>query len=398
MKKTKLNLEKVPHELLFILHVIKEESTTAWFDQYEQFLKKVNWKAFLKLAKHHRLFPLLYQQLKQMDESCVPDYVLRYLKAIYQQNTFQMMHLTAEMNLLNQQFLKKNIRTIFLKGPVLGQELYGDISLRTSCDLDVLIPLENLGDAEALLIQLGYEKDDYIETILGDWTWRHHHVTYFHREKGVKCELHWRLNPGPSFEPGFNDLWNRKKKSSLLDGSVYLLGKEDLFFFLATHGARHGWSRLRWLVDIHRLLGQEVNWHQAVHLFTKYHFQRIGGQALLLSENLLNSETPVEVKALLDKKSQQLAQQAVFYMQYMVNLHTDPVPQSVSDYHGKHLFSLMSYQQKLLYMLSCMFPFPEDAETLPLPKFLHFLYVPLRPFLWAWRKSTKPLFVKVFKG
>ncbi|UAL46922.1 nucleotidyltransferase family protein [Sutcliffiella horikoshii] len=394
MKKTSLNLAKVPHELLFILHVLKEENTTAWLAQYEQFLDKVNWEAFLKLAKHHRLFPLLYQQLKRIDNPSVPDYVLRYLKAMYQQNTFQMMHLTAEMNHLNQQFLTKDIRTIFLKGPVLAQELYGDISLRTSCDLDVLIPLENLGDAEALLIQLGYEKDDYIETILGDWTWRHHHVTYFHREKGVKCELHWRLNPGPSFEPGFDDLWNRKKKSSLLNETVYMLGKEDLFFFLATHGARHGWSRLRWLVDIQRLLGQEVNWHQAVHLFNKYHFQRIGGQALLLSENLVNSETPMEVKVLLDKKSRQLAQQAIFYLQSMVNLHTDPVPQNVSDYHGKHLFSLMSYQQKALYLLSCLFPFPEDAETLPLPKFLHFLYVPLRPFLWAWRKTKGQTVVK----
>ncbi|MFE7060532.1 nucleotidyltransferase family protein [Sutcliffiella sp. NPDC057660] len=393
-----LDLEKVPHELLFILHVLKEEKTTAWHNQYKQLLEKVNWDAFLQLAKHHRLFPLLHQQLKRMDVSCIPDYVIRHLKAIYQQNTFQMLHLTAEMNHLNQQFLTNNIRTIFLKGPVLAQELYGDISLRTSCDLDVLIPLENLDEAENLLIKLGYEKDDYIETILGDWTWRHHHVTYFHRIKGVKCELHWRLNPGPGFEPRFEDLWNRKKKSSLLNGTVYMLGKEDLFFFLATHGARHGWSRLRWLVDIHCLLGQEINWHQVENLFKKYHFQKIGGQALFLSKNLLNSEIPLEVNSLLEKRSHQLAQQAIFYLQSMVNLHTDAVPEDISDYHGKHLFFLMSYQQKTLYLLSCLFPFPEDAETLPLPKLLHFLYVPLRPFLWAWRKSTKPLSVKVFKG
>nr|WP_205831694.1 nucleotidyltransferase family protein [Bacillus sp. RO2] len=381
--------------MLFILHVIKEEKTTAWSDQYEQLLEKVNWEAFLKLAKHHRLFPLLYQQLKQMDNSSVPDYVLRYLKAMYQQNTFQMMHLTAEMNHLNQQFLTKDIRTIFLKGPVLAQELYGDISLRTSCDLDILIPLENLGEAEALLIQLGYEKDDYIETILGDWTWRHHHVTYFHREKGVKCELHWRLNPGPGFEPAFNDLWDRKMKSSLLNQSVYMLGNEDLFFFLVTHGARHGWSRLRWLVDIYQLLQHDMNWSQLIHLFRKLHYNRVGGQALFLTKNLLNTKLPQELSGLMNNKNRVLAQDAIYYLRSMVNLHTDPVPKEVSTYHAKHMFAMMSTHQKCLYMLSCLFPFPEDADTMPLPKPLHILYIPLRPILWVWRKSRKQTVLKV---
>ena len=38
-------------------------------------------------------------------------------------------------------------------------------------------------------------KDDYIQTVLNDWKWRHHHVTYFHPEKEIKLEIHWRLNP-----------------------------------------------------------------------------------------------------------------------------------------------------------------------------------------------------------
>ena len=58
-------------------------------------------------------------------------------------------------------------------------------------------------------------------------------------------------------------------------------------------------------------------------------------------------------------------------------------------YHKRHLFSLMSNQQKFLFIMSFLYPYPEDAEILPLPKYLHFLYFPLRPFLWAWRKSKE---------
>jgi hypothetical protein len=73
----------------------------------------------------------------------------------------------------------------------------------------------------------------------------------------------------------------------------------------------------------------------------------------------------------------------------MINLHTDPVPEEVLAYHSRHLFSLMSNQQKILFIMSQLYPYPIDAKTLPLPKFLHFLYFPLRPFLCLWRKTKK---------
>ena len=279
---------------------------------------------------------------------------------------------------------------IFLKGPVLSQDLYGDISLRTSCDLDVLIPIQNLEKVEMLLLEQGYVKDDYIQTILNDWKWRHHHITFFHPTKQIKLEIHWRLNPGPSKEPGFEELWKRKRKSTLTSNSVYMLGKEDLFLFLVSHGARHGWSRLRWLVDIKKIVNQDLNWSEIHKLMKTYQMLHLGGQALILSSQLLGVRMDERMMELVAKKhSKQLAQEALFYFKQMINLHTDPVPEEVLAYHSRHLFSLMSNQQKTLFIMSQLYPYPIDAKTLPLPKFLHFLYFPLRPFLCIWRKTKK---------
>ena len=47
---------------------------------------------------------------------------------------------------------------------------------------------------------------------------------------------------------------NEKEKVLLQIIHVYILGREDLFLFLVSHGARHGWSRLRWLIDIHQIV------------------------------------------------------------------------------------------------------------------------------------------------
>jgi len=312
------------------------------------------------------------------------------LQREYQRNTYQMLHLSGVMDTVCRILDDNQIRSIFLKGPVLALDLYGDISLRTSCDLDLIVPMEDLARTESLLLKLGYVKDDYFETILGDWKWRHHHITFYHPIIGIKLEIHWRLNPGPSKEPGFNKLWTRKRTSTITNYPIYYLGREDLFMFLVSHGARHGWSRLRWLADIDRLSRQPIDWVVLRELLYKYQYAHIGGQALILSEQLLLTPIAGRIRAIMgDTRTRRLAQDALFYIRQMVNLHTEPVPEHISRYHKRHLFSLMSTQQKIIFILSFLYPYPEDARTLPLPTKLHFLYFPLRLIVWTWRKTKK---------
>ncbi|MFC3884762.1 nucleotidyltransferase family protein [Bacillus songklensis] len=384
-----LDLEYVPKELRLLLQVIKRENGDKVHKSME-LTSAIDWGLFLAMAMHHRTYPLLNAEFKIMENELIPPYVIQVINQAYKKNTFLMLHLSAEMEQLSKLFYENQIRLLVLKGPVLAEDLYGDLSLRTCGDLDVLVPISELEKVDKLLLKLGYKKDDYIQTVLNDWRWRHHHVTYFHPQKKVKLEIHWRLNPGPGKEPSFNELWERKRISSLTSDPVYYLGREDLFFFLVCHGARHGWSRLRWLIDINQIVKQKIDWIKLIKLLKKYQYLHVGGQALVLASQLLNTPITKEMKLLIrGNHPKQLAQDAIFYLEKMVNLHTDPVPEDVAAYHKRHLFSLMSNQQKFFFIMSFLYPYPEDAETLPLPKHLHFLYFPLRPFLWAWRKTRK---------
>ena len=45
------------------------------------------------------------------------------------------------MEQVSKLFNENKINLLILKGPVLAVDLYGDISLRTSSDLDILIPI-----------------------------------------------------------------------------------------------------------------------------------------------------------------------------------------------------------------------------------------------------------------
>ncbi|WML45834.1 nucleotidyltransferase family protein [Neobacillus sp. PS3-40] len=386
----KSELEQLPHELRLLLFFLKTEIDDDTISINKGLFKSINWGIFLELAKHHRVYPIIYKKVKKINEPSIPPFVLQSLHQEYQKNIFRMLSLSGEMETISKIFADKKIHTLFLKGPVLATDLYGDLSLRTSADLDILIPIKNLNQAEEILLNDGYIKDDYILTVLNDWKWRHHHITFYHPLRKIKVEIHWRLNPGPAREPRFSELWDRKRVSSLTSYPVYILGLEDLFLFLITHGARHGWSRLRWLVDIDQMVKKKIDWEKIIRLLRKNHYLHLGGQSLFLASNLLNTKMPMEMtKISHGNRTKRLAIDALFYIKQMVNLHSYPIPDEVSIYHKRHLISLMSNQQKTIFVLSYLFPYPKDTEFFPLPKILHFLYFPLRPLLVIGRKIRR---------
>ncbi|MFB3170646.1 nucleotidyltransferase family protein [Neobacillus sp. 179-C4.2 HS] len=390
-KNFKLELTNFPKELILLLEIMKLEENDRLEALKIGYFEDVNWDMFLQLVKHHRIYPTIYLKLRKLTLDWIPTYVKEELSILYKNNTIKMLYLSGEMEQISKLLADSKIELLFLKGPILATALYGDLSHRTCSDLDILIPISKLEEAEKLLLEDGYIKDDYIVSVLNDWKWRHHHITFYHPKKKIKLEIHWRLNPGPSKEPKFADLWKRKRLSSLTNRyPIYYLGNEDLFVFLVTHGARHGWSRLRWLIDIVELSKQDLNSTEIIRLLRKYQTPHLGGQVLILNSELFNVNLNEKMLELVGgTRSEKLAQEALFYIRQMINLHTYPLPQEVDEYHKKHLFSLMSNRQKFFYILSFLYPFAIDTETLPLPKILHFLYFPLRPILLLWRKTRK---------
>ena len=163
-----------------------------------------------------------------------------------------------------------------------------------------------------------------------------------------------------------------------------------MFLFLVSHGARHGWSRLRWLDDINKMVGLGLDWKAIKKLVKQHNNSHILGQSMVLTSQLLKTKFSYDnQKFFMSERAKTLAQEAVFYMNNMVNLHDDPLSKEVSFYHRRHLYSLMSSKQKVLFILSYLYPYHIDKVTLPLPKCLHFLYFLLRPFLCLWRKARK---------
>ncbi|CAH0283554.1 hypothetical protein SRABI80_03777 [Peribacillus frigoritolerans] len=385
-KNHSLDLSKISKELIVLLEIIKTEQQHDKIMSFKSELyTDLDWDLFLQLASHHRVYPKIYSMINKLEEKWIPPYVFQTLYRDYKQNTFQMLHLSGEMELVSKLFTENQVRLLFLKGPVIAAELYGDISLRTSKDLDILIPITSLEKTEKLLLSIGYVKEE-TPNVLNEWKWKNHHVVYFHPQKKIQLEIHWRLQPRPLKEPEFNELWEQKRVSNITSYPVYFLGNEDLFLYLVSHGARHGWFRLRWMLDLDQMLRKGLDIKKINKLLNKYQSNHIVGQALILASQLF--KTPIE-KDLINltevKNSKKLAQNALDIITGTTSLENI----MSTKFYRRYLFSLNSRIQKFFHILILFYPSSLDAKTLRLPKPLHFFYFPLRPFLWAWRKTGK---------
>ncbi|MDF9845419.1 hypothetical protein M2105_006493 [Paenibacillus sp. PastF-1] len=376
-------------EICLLLHLLTTDSLDELAHQNPALFTEIDWKLFIRLTLHHRVFPFLYPKLSRMHTQLIPVHVSERLQQEYRSNTVRMLQLSGEMARIGAELNKLGIRSLFLKGPVLAEDLYGDFSLRTSRDLDFMVPIDRLAETESFLLRQGYEKIEVYESILGDWKWREHHLTFNHPDSKIKLEVHWRLGPGPSAEPDFAELWEHARTSALLGPDVHYLGREDLFLFLVSHGARHAWSRLRWLLDIKMLLLQQPDNEQLLQLLKQYNCEAIAGQTLILAADLLGAPVDPRLSALTEKpKAKRLAQDAIFYVARMVNLNDPPLEPEVELHFKAYQPAILTTRNRLLRAAGFLYPYAADARTLPLPKPLHVLYFPLRPFLWSWRKVT----------
>lgn len=401
------DLSMLHNELILLLELTNGNDTVTI---KEELFLNIDWNKFLQLARHHRVFPLIYSKINKINNEFIPSHVVQTLYQDYKINTIKMLQLSGEMGEVSEYFTENSVNLLYLKGPVIANEIYGDISLRTSKDLDILIEKKNYNRVEKLLLNLGYEKEEHSITFI-DWKWRKHHEAFFHPEKKIQIEIHWRLHPAPTKEPSFNELWKRKRESKLTGYPVYYLGNEDLFLYLVAHGSRHGWFRLRWLADIDQMVRKDEITNQDKIILKKFQYYHLGkqnvlliGQALILASLLLKTPLSKDKHTYTTgKKSRKLANLAITNIVEIGNTELHNIKEDMNIAQGNYFyskirksfsfnlykFSIKSKIQKGIFILTLLTPSSKDIDTIRLPKPLFFLYFPLRPFLLFWRKINK---------
>ena len=140
------------------------------------------------------------------------------------------------------------------KGPTLSLQLYGDVALRQSVDLDLVVPFDRYAAARAALVGAGLSPrgghSERQERTLFAWLG---HAPFGHGRDFV--ELHWRFADRRfPFSLTVERALERSRTMAVGGLTLPLMADDDLLVVLAMHGARHLYERLEWLAGVTRLL------------------------------------------------------------------------------------------------------------------------------------------------
>jgi len=345
--------------------------------------KPFNWTRLIALCERHRVLPLFYKSIKELSLS-VPIEIPTELKEKYFSQTNHVLRLASEgvriSGLLNQ----LGVSNILLKGPFLSEQIYGDVALRPSRDIDILVRPDSVDRATEFLASEGYRM------VYPDFTLSRKQKSYYRKRKnqiafrspknGILIEVHWRLFSQTSLFPIEIETAFAGSQVRILAGKpIRVLSPNHNFEFLCLHGAIHQWFRLLWLRDIAQILGEGmVNIDEALSRAAKYGNEKPILQAISLVNQFFGTEYPVNQELARGVKSIVIHAATAIVSEERLTLS-----------HRLTRFRLPIYKMKLkqgfFYKLTCwsiLQPNFNDWKMVRLPDSLFFLYFPLRPFIW----------------
>jgi hypothetical protein len=157
-------------------------------------------------------------------------------------------------------FEKEGISFMPQKGPILSYRLFGDPLYRTFVDLDFFVAEDQIMPAVDLLLKNGCRTPFYTLPLKNC----HRKLLFKHNNEiillndgwSVSVELHWSLHNCKILnEEDSHRILNENERSVFYEGRRFRVFSEELeLLFLVVHGTLHGWSRLKWLLDVKVLL------------------------------------------------------------------------------------------------------------------------------------------------
>jgi hypothetical protein len=152
----------------------------------------IDWRRMTELLRIRRLLPTLGPRIAELAGAHASEQfgvaVAEALEAGRRQGVLLQMIAARAMGALAQ----AGIRSSALKGPLLGEALYGDPGRRPSSDIDLLVASERLGDAVEVVRELGYAPP--ADRVGADGLPLLHFALLHEHGQWPPVELHWRIH------------------------------------------------------------------------------------------------------------------------------------------------------------------------------------------------------------
>nr|MBA2670551.1 nucleotidyltransferase family protein [Gemmatimonadota bacterium] len=259
--------------------------------------RPVDWDRLFQLARYHSMTPFLLRHLHGFDVSRVPSGFLSSLQVESARIARYSLSATRELRRILRLLKQHGIRALSFKGPLLAAHLYGDLSLREFGDLDILLRKEDVLRVCDILSANDYRSPPHLAALQDRGTVRTGYHIHLAREvDGLHVELHWRLDYSASFG-SLEELWPATERVIIAGEEFRTLPRGDLLLYLCSHGARHRWVGLEWIVSVAELLRQDggLDWPTIRARAEALRVARRLRVGLLLAADLLDAPLPQDV-------------------------------------------------------------------------------------------------------
>jgi Uncharacterised nucleotidyltransferase len=348
-----------------------------------------DWKQYLSLVDRHRTPALSWASLNRATGIGVPEFVKRELQKRSDACRMKAMQHCLLLAGVLKRFNHAAIPVMPLKGQILSLELYGDVGLRETLDIDLEVPREDLAGAQNCLVSKDWHLEEtFFPMSPRQWdSFLHNeqHINFIHNQTGRMLELHWRNQwEAPD---ATRARWARSVPSTWQGCSIQAMNPSDMTLYLCCHGGLHEWFRAKWLGDLARahslgLLDWKAAWEEA----RRSRQTRVLLAGIYLLEQVYGLPRPDLSPEVWQEPSPKLI---AVPLQALVN-SDEPLhrvsPAKLLKRMGRSRYERLLWPAKSWRdSFSELFYGREDFRTLPLPDGFFWAYKPLRPALWMWQ-------------
>ena len=255
-----------------------------------------DWSRVFILAGEHGVLGHLAKRLCELGENLVPVEIRKELLESHRAQVFATLGMTAELFRLLELFAVQDIPALVVKGPVLAMQAYGDPTMRSYGDLDLLVRQRDIRRATESLEATGHQAAVPLSAI--DAQRIPGQYLFANSDRNLLVELHndFTLRYFPRRLP-LDKLFERHILVGLDGHEAPTLAVEDHLVYICVHGATHFWGRLSWIADVAALVTRQadVDWQKAMNTAKEMGAERMLHTGLRLASDLLQARLPDKV-------------------------------------------------------------------------------------------------------
>ena len=270
--------------------------TGAGEERIHQLSADTDWAKLLRIVQYHRVEGLAWRALSKHADH-MPGEVRDALSAAARAVAVNNLRAAVASQQLLDCFEAERVPLLFLKGLTIGALAYGNSALKMAIDIDLLIDPPDLGKAAELLRRWGYglaaPRASPGDRILRTWhrTWKE--SVWTKATPVLQIDLHTRVADNRRLLPSITV--HAPRQVVEVGGGIHLptLADDELFAYLAVHGASSAWFRLKWIADFAGFISGKSSGdlERLYRRSQELDAGRAPGQALLVADTLFGSPT-----------------------------------------------------------------------------------------------------------